>query len=200
MLRILKLGGSLFTWPHLPRAFHNWLANQPPAFNILLAGGGPFADAIRDADHNFALGDELAHWLSIDALAITAQILAAAFPEFPLVTEFTVLKDYISTRSPAGIVFEPREFLLHHEAHLPGPILPHDWTVTSDSIAARLAELLPADELVLLKSADAPTSSLPELVKAGYVDHHFPTASAAIHELRFVNLRYYFPTSGNLVS
>jgi 5-(aminomethyl)-3-furanmethanol phosphate kinase len=195
MIRVIKLGGSLLTWPDLPSAIHNWLASQPPAFNVLLTGGGPFADAIRQADRNFALGDELSHWLAIDVLSITAKILAAATPELPLITDYIALKNYITTQRNSGILFDPCDFLFHHEAHLPGPILPHNWTVTSDSIAARLAQLLPANELVLLKSADPPAGSPAELATAGYVDRYFPTAAAAIHQFRFVNLRNRFPAS-----
>ena len=80
MIRVVKVGGSLLDWPLLPRALQQWLSQQPPAFNVLVAGGGELTDLIRQADRSFRLGDERSHWLCIDAMSISAQILAAVVP------------------------------------------------------------------------------------------------------------------------
>ena len=69
-----------------------------------------------------------------------------------------------------------------------GP-LPESWDVTSDSIAARLAEIIAADELVLLKSAPAAPGLLHEIAAAGYVDNFFPQAAEGLMRVRFANLR-----------
>jgi aspartokinase-like uncharacterized kinase len=83
------------------------------------------------------------------------------------------------------------------ESELPGCRLPRSWQATSDSIAARVAEVLSAD-LVLLKSAGPPREIFPEgdrakvfanLAAAGYVDQHFPRAAAAVRAVEIVNLR-----------
>jgi aspartokinase-like uncharacterized kinase len=75
--------------------------------------------------------------------------------------------------------------------------LPHPWQATSDSIAARLAEVLAAD-LVLLKSANPPVKRpevgdratwLAELAAREYVDAWFPQAAASIRRVEMVNLR-----------
>ena len=67
--------------------------------------------------------------------------------------------------------------------------LPATWDVSSDSIAARLAALSGAQELVLLKSA-FPSSSRPaELVRLGFVDRVFPKALEGVARARIVNLR-----------
>jgi len=63
--------------------------------------------------------------------------------------------------------------------------LPHAWSVTSDSIAARLAQAVAAGELVLLKSAAPP----PDLGAADYVDEWFATAARDVPSVRIVNLR-----------
>jgi aspartokinase-like uncharacterized kinase len=207
MLRVVKVGGSLLDWSDLPTALTRWLNQQPSATNVLICGGGKLADSIRKADQQFHLGDETAHWLAIDCLSITAKLLAQAcnFPLLPLIPKLRLaaqapeapLRDPQPRQSsdmPSTIVLDPRDFLHHIEPTIPGPPLPHAWTVTSDSIAARLAQALAADELILLKSSSPPSKSLDELAAAGYVDLHFPIAAAHLTALQFVNL----PLSSNL--
>src|SRR4030095_14560394 len=89
----------------------------------------------------------------------------------------------------ASVILDPRRFLNEVEPQARGDVLPHTWSVTTDSIAARLAEVLGADELVLLKSADPPPSATLADLAGGYVDGHFPTAAANIACVRYVNLR-----------
>src|SRR5690606_38335664 len=68
--------------------------------------------------------------------------------------------------------------------------LPHHWDVTSDSIAARLAALLGADQLILLKSTDAPPGLDRERAAAlGLVDPIFPAASRTLRRVAMLNLR-----------
>lgn len=59
------------------------------------------------------------------------------------------------------------------------------WEVSSDSIAARLAVVVAAEELVLLKSA------LPADVRnlGDFVDAAFDQTSRDVNVIRFVNLR-----------
>ena len=61
--------------------------------------------------------------------------------------------------------------------------LPDDWSVSSDSIAARAAGYLGAVELVLLKS------TLADGDQPDYVDGYFAVAARGIPRVRFVNLR-----------
>src|SRR4051794_19892489 len=184
MIRVIKLGGSLLDWPQFSAAVRQWLPKQPAALNVVLPGGGALAETIRRADRDFALGDERSHWLCIDALSISAKILAAALPEFPLVLGYADLQLRSATQDVGGVIYDPREFLVEHESGLPGRKLPHDWTVTSDSIAARLAEAMPADELALLKPSDPPPGTVTDLAIAGYVDRYFPSAAAKLRPPR----------------
>ena len=84
------------------------------------------------------------------------------------------------------IVFCPVRFLQQREARFPPHPLPHGWSVTSDSIAARIAGILDAEELVLLKSADPPAPLQPP-----YVDEYFVQAAAGLTCVRSINLRRY---------
>jgi len=186
-VRVVKVGGSLFDFPKLAPALRDWLAAQPRARNVMLAGGGAFADVIREADKRFTLGEEASHWLCIEALRVMARLLAAILPETRLITTLSQLKTALAEEDDARpIVFCPESYMRDVDPTLDGRSLPHAWSVTTDSIAARLAETIAADELVLLKSSDPPA----DIEDAGrYVDEYFPTAAKGIRKVRFVNLK-----------
>jgi aspartokinase-like uncharacterized kinase len=152
-----------------------------------VAGGGKFADVIREADRRFALGEETSHWLCIEALRVTARLLAGLLPETRLITVLAQLESTLAQGDAVGtIVFCPENFLREVEPELDGQTLPHSWSVTTDSIAARLAEVIQADELVLLKSSEPPDDTRE---MGGYVDGYFPIAARNIKKTRFVNLQ-----------
>jgi aspartokinase-like uncharacterized kinase len=187
-LRVIKLGGSLLALDDWPRRLADWLVEEPVAANVLLVGGGALADAIRDCDRRFALGEEKSHWLCIRALSMHAEIAATLLGRFA--EKVQLVRDFESLcQLPRGdlAVFDPEPFLRDHESRLPGTPLPHTWTATSDSVAARLAECLDASELVLLKSAPPPEN--PTSAEAGYVDSHFAVAAKRVRRVRFVDLR-----------
>jgi aspartokinase-like uncharacterized kinase len=187
--RVVKVGGSLLDWPHLAEKLRAWLASQPLAQTLLIAGGGELAESIRRADQLHGLGETAAHWLCVDTLGVTAKMLAAilggsqvgVFDSFP----------ELSAAVPGTLVFDPGPFLHAAEPQFPGEPLPHDWSVTTDSIAARVAECWPAEELVLLKSGDPGLwTQFADLAECGYVDGHFPTVARRLQiPIRFVNLR-----------
>ncbi|MCA9219115.1 MAG: hypothetical protein KDA71_02245, partial [Planctomycetales bacterium] len=79
-LRVAKVGGSLFDFAQLPTRLRSWLDDQPGA-NVLIAGGGPLADAVRQADHLFALDASTAHRLAIESMRVMTELLAALLPE-----------------------------------------------------------------------------------------------------------------------
>ncbi len=185
--RIVKLGGSLLDWAPLREAVPTWLGAQPPAKTVFVVGGGDLAEALRRLDQCLALGEETSHWLCIRAMGVTARLAAALWPQVTLATQLAELAD-----PPGGTwVLDTEDFLRREEPYLPGARLEHRWSVTSDSIAARVAQALGADELVLLKSALPPASPLAckTAAAAGYVDGFFPQASQGLPLLRAVNLR-----------
>ena len=186
-VRVVKVGGSLFDFPELAPALRAWLAAQPCARNVLVAGGGAFADVIREANQRFTLGEEISHWLCIEALRVTARLLAAIVPETRLVTALPQLRTALAEDDDVGpIVFCLESFMREVEPALDDRSLPHAWSVTTDSIAARLAETIEADELVLLKSSDPPANT-EDL--GCYVDKYFATAARNVKKVRFVNLK-----------
>jgi hypothetical protein len=88
------------------------------------------------------------------------------------------------------VIFDVRQFMADEEPSVPGTRLHASWDVTSDSIAARVAEVRGAAELVLLKSTlRSDLSSLTEWANAGLVDAFFPQAAVKLPRVRLVNLR-----------
>ncbi len=186
--RVIKLGGSLLELDDLAGKFRRWLASEPPMQNVLIVGGGRFADGIRAAFLQHELSEDAAHWLCIRILGITAELVAGLLPESLLVQQF----DQLRASQPADrlLVFEAEPWL-RSLPESPGPSLPHTWDVTSDSIAAALATVLGARELVLLKSwaPTEPWTTLRAAADAGYVDRFFPVAAESLPCVRFVDLR-----------
>lgn len=202
-VRVAKVGGSLLDFPSLPHVLRLWLEIEPPLATVLIAGGGTLADAIREVDARCGLGEETSHWRCIEALSETAKLLAGLLPEAKLEVEglASLIRRLSSSHvndeetkivddSPTVIVFDLANFLRHEEPQFPAP-LPHTWAVTSDSLAARLAQLLAAQELVLFKSASGKSYRTPaEATEAEYVDAYFPQAAARVPLVRCVNLRH----------
>ena len=184
-MRVIKLGGSLLDCPDLASRMRGWLALQSPACNVLIVGGGALVDAIRQADSTHGLGQEACHWLSIRAMGITARIVAAILPEAELVDELAMIKNRGGT-----FILDPWQFLQAVESGPAADRLPHHWDVTSDSIAAHLADRLQADELVLLKS-DLPENgrTVESAAHDGYVDPYLPVAARRLEQVRCVDLR-----------
>ena len=183
-LRVVKLGGSLLDLPDLVERLRRWLASQGIAANVLLIGGGRLVDVLRDYDELHNLTDRQAHWLAIRAMQIQARLLAALLPEA------TWLDGTPRQQMDRLAILDPLSFLQIVDRQRPGGALPESWNVTSDSIAARAADLLGADELVLLKSALPPQGATKEAaMTAHYVDPYFLEASRPLQRIRCVDLR-----------
>lgn len=186
-LRIVKVGGSLFHRSDLRERLETWRRRQTSATTIYLAGGGNLADAIRDLDRRHHLGERDVHWLSIEAMSITAKFLRSLL-HVGLLRTYDEIDDALSDPRPTDWVLEPLAFYDDEEPNLPGTKLPSAASVTSDSVAARLAEVAHADELVLLKSRLPETASIAAESAAGYVDEFFPSIAGKLRRVRCVNL------------
>ncbi|WP_165229888.1 amino acid kinase family protein [Aquisphaera insulae] len=192
-LTVVKVGGSLLTWPELPTRLNLWLDEQrsvQPGSGrpfVLIAGGGPIADVVRELDRVHGLGDEAAHRLAIRSMDVTAELLASLVADSRAVRHPRELVE-CQTDGLRAIV-SASSFLKVVEDTSPDP-LPASWDVTSDSIAARIAAWLGADRLVLLKSRTAAAGSTRgEAAAAGLVDPFFPEAARAVDLVEIVCLR-----------
>src|SRR5213076_1925162 len=114
---------------------------------VVLPGGGPFADAVRQMLERVKIGEDAAHWMAVLGMDQYAHALAARLPEAALVDgEGGIAAALQATRLP---VLAPYRWLRAADP------LPHSWEVTSDSIAAWLAGQLGARRVVLIKPAPA---------------------------------------------
>jgi 5-(aminomethyl)-3-furanmethanol phosphate kinase len=186
---ILKVGGSLFDWPDLPARLSSHLAQRRAGGRrlVLLAGGGRAADLVRELDRTFGLGDLEAHRLALRSLDLTAHALAGLVPGLDVVEELPALAGvWNQGRIP---VLAPRRWLDEVDARS-ADALPPSWDVTSDAIAARVASVLGAEELVLLKSAPLPAGShRREAARLGLVDPVFPDVSRSLEHVVYLNFR-----------
>jgi aspartokinase-like uncharacterized kinase len=181
---VVKVGGSLFDLPDLGPRLQDWLAGLSRPHVLLVPGGGPAADVIRDLDRRHGLGEEKAHWLALRAMALNAHVLAGLLPGSSVVE---------SVREPlAGpTILDAYAFCRADERDHSSRALPHAWAVTGDSVAARAAAAAEARELILLKSVTIPPDfRWDEAARRGYVDAAFAgVVRAAALEVRSINFR-----------
>jgi aspartokinase-like uncharacterized kinase len=190
-LAILKVGGSLFRWPEFPRRFAEMIDARRVVSRgerlVLIAGGGPAADVIRELDKIHGLGDPSAHRLALHAMDLTAVFLAELLPGTVAIQSLSSLN---AVWSAAAIpVLAPRLVLAEMERSEDHG-LPESWDVTSDTIAARVAVHMGADRLTLLKSASLPpgTTRL-EAARLGLVDPLLPIVARPLKQVEYLNLR-----------
>ena len=148
-LAVVKVGGSLYDLPDLGQRLKTWLRQAPSRNVLLVPGGGPTADVVRNFDRIHELGEERAHWLALGALQLNAHFLTWLLPSAPVI-------DHPEQAAGGTAILNAFQFLSREKAACRKGRLPHCWAVTSDSIAARAAVVAGADHLVLLKSVTIP--------------------------------------------
>ena len=162
---VVKLGGS--------HAFSEHLAGWVDAIAgcaghvIVVPGGGPFADAVRDAQPRIGFNDDAAHHMALLAMEQYGYALASLDGTF------------VAADSPAAIE-HAREATkvpvwMPSRMALAAKDIASSWDVTSDSLAAWLAGQLGARQLLLVKhvSLSGTAVALPELIARGIVDKAF---------------------------
>ena len=134
--QVVKIGGSLF--PDYAIELAKRLKNTS---SVIILGGGEFANLIRKYDSKIKFSDETNHWTAIDCMEIIAKLvndkvetaqLAYAIDEVSQIiddgfTPIFVVSDFLKSEDP----FEC------------------SWDVTSDSIAAYVANLLNANLFIV---------------------------------------------------
>jgi len=181
VLTVVKVGGGLGdgALPGLCTALGE-LGERHPL--LVVPGGAGFADAVRDADRRFRLRAATSHRMAILGMEQFGWVLGDLIP------------GAVRRADPAVVRAGRTTVLL--PAALPLDPLPASWQVTSDSIAAWVADRVGAGRLVLVKEADGLYADWPargeplarmtvaELaaLRPGGVDEHLP---AVLERARF---------------
>jgi aspartokinase-like uncharacterized kinase len=141
---VVKLGGGMLACSeHLSPVLATVAAAARHQHLLVVPGGGPFADAVRDVDRRIALTDDAVHWMAVLAMNQYAHLIAARLAAAALAENL----DEIATALADGRV----PVLVPYRWLRAADPLPHSWDVTSDSIAAWVAGASGARRLVLVK-------------------------------------------------
>ena len=164
-LVVLKLGGSHAGAAHLLE----WLAAIAAEAGsiVIVPGGGPFADAVRDAQVAMGFDNGAAHEMAMMAMAQYGRALQSLNPALRLAASRTaILRALDEGKVP---VWAPERMTLAAN-------LPESWELTSDSLAAWLAGEIGARRLILVKHGRFAARRLEvlDLVEDGVVDPLFP--------------------------
>jgi len=172
-LAVLKLGGSLAKSPEL----REWLAAIATEAGriVVVPGGGPFADAVREAQPIIGFDAVAAHEMAMLAMTQFGRALQSLAPEFLLANSRSAIRRALRERRVP--IWSPERM-----ASAEG--LPPTWDLTSDSLAAWLASALGADRLILVKHGRFAEGGvdLGDLVADGIVD---PLLPRFVHRSRF---------------
>ncbi|MFA4966140.1 MAG: hypothetical protein WC709_10985, partial [Thermoleophilia bacterium] len=152
-LTVVKVGGSLARGGRL-RPLCAALARTAARHDLLVVpGGGVFADAVRELDARVHLEARTAHWMAVLAMDQFGLALAELIPRGRAVCSAEQAR--VAGAEGAVAVLLPYEWLRQEDP------LPHDWSVTGDSIAAWVARECRAGTLVLLKDRRGVSAPLP---------------------------------------
>ena len=131
---------------------------------LVVPGGGPFADAVRDVDRRLRLSAAAAHWMAVLAMDQYAHLIADRLAGGVVVVDRQAVETALEARRVP--VLAPFRWMRDADP------LPHGWDVTSDSIAAWIASATGANRVVLVK----PPGARDGKTDAELVDAHFGRA------------------------
>jgi 5-(aminomethyl)-3-furanmethanol phosphate kinase len=164
-LTVVKLGGSYA----FSAALGEWLEiiARNAGHVVLVPGGGPFADAVREAQPKMGFDDTAAHHMALLGMEQYGRALVSLNKTLALASSLAAIRRLISAR--AIPVWAPTRMVLDRAD------IPSSWDVTSDSLAAWLAGRLRARRLLLIKHLDPPDDPVraDDLIQRGIIDRAF---------------------------
>lgn len=134
--QVVKIGGSLF--PNYAIDLAKKLENTN---SCIILGGGEFANLIRKYDSEQNFSDEANHWTAIDCMDIIAKLVNDKVKS----TKLAYSIEEVNEISNEGFtpIFVVSKFLRDEDP------FEFSWDVTSDSIAAYVANLLNANLFIV---------------------------------------------------
>ncbi len=173
---LVKVGGGLLEVEGaLPRACHAVALAARRHALVVLPGGGPFADAVRDFEREHGLTADTAHWMALLAMDQYALVLAERIERARLVASAAEISEALA----AGAIPVLAPFRWMRAAD----VLPHSWNATGDSVAAFLAGALGAGALVLIKPVSGDLAALTDPYCALHLPLGLPSAVLGAQEV-----------------
>jgi aspartokinase-like uncharacterized kinase len=164
-MKVIKLGGSLLNSSVKMLACLNHISRLNEK-KIVVCGGGMFADTVRHAQQSFLFSDGVAHEMAILAMQQTALLCQSLNTQFSLCHDVADLSNAVLNSN--SIIWSPSLNDINAAK------LPATWELSSDSLAAWLADTLGAKSLMVVKSCHIdPSLPLEWLETQGIIDKNF---------------------------
>jgi aspartokinase-like uncharacterized kinase len=161
---VVKIGGSLAENDRVGGTLD--IISRASRRLVIVPGGGVFADTVRAAQVDYQFSDEAAHRMAILAMHQTAELLMDLQPR--LMGADSVASMRAIWRKGQLPVWLPHKMCEGDNE------IPADWSVTSDGLAARLAERMRSPCVVLVKSVNVDKKATAfDLARDGVVDPIF---------------------------
>jgi aspartokinase-like uncharacterized kinase len=164
---VVKLGGSTAGGAQMAEWIDALSGSSLPI--VIVPGGGPFADQVRDAQKHMGFSDDAAHAMAILAMD---QFGYAILDRHQGLAPARSLEEIERVLNDAKIpVWLPSSLAIA------APDIPVTWDVTSDALAAWLGGKLGADALLLVKQTGefSDRDDIESLTAKGIVDASFAT-------------------------
>ncbi|MFV0369277.1 MAG: uridylate kinase [Hyphomicrobiaceae bacterium] len=161
---VVKVGGSLLAGERLAGVVATLARARRPL--VVVPGGGAFADQVRQIQARHEISDRAAHQMALLAMHQMGLLLQDMQPRLAAVDTLAAIRQ--AQAANLVPVWLPLRLAASDET------IPADWSVTSDALAARLAERLRYEAVLLIKSRSVPHGpSAEELAGYGIVDPVF---------------------------
>ncbi|MDD5274682.1 MAG: uridylate kinase [Methylovulum sp.] len=185
MTTLIKLGGSLAQSDNLRDCLETIGRRYQGKAVVIVPGGGAFADQVRLAQHHWQFDDRTAHAMALLAMQQMALLFNGLKPGFVVAGSVAQIREHLAQAKT--VVWSPAITELDQAG------IAASWDITSDSLAAWLAGVLSATELVLVKSAGIDTNlSLPQLAEQAIVDKAFCTSvTDAAFSIKIINAQHF---------
>jgi 5-(aminomethyl)-3-furanmethanol phosphate kinase len=148
---VIKVGGSLSRGKGLPALCEEISRLGKRHALLIVPGGGDFAEQVREADRRFRLDASAAHSMALLAMDQYGYILNQLIADSCLTADLDCARK--SAESGRVAILLPSAIVVKEDP------LPYSWKVTSDSIAAWLAQRTGCRRLILLKDVDGLVNS-----------------------------------------
>jgi len=177
---VIKLGGSLAKSGQLLACLDTVEREYQGRAVVLVPGGGDFADQVRAAQQVWRYSDRIAHEMALLAMQQMALVFHGLKANWVIAHSVAEMQ---SKSADQVVIWSPNVVELDQTG------VPASWDVTSDSLAAWLANTLSATELILVKSVPInPELGLAGLAAQGIIDRAFGDfVAASAFRLRIIN-------------